>query len=374
MIDANNSLLLLACLFSIVVIGYECEKTAWGSKISAPLIILLLSFILGNLNILPTSADVYITIQSILVPLAIPLLLFSANVQQAFKESGYMLLAFSLSVAFTVAGALIGVSLIDMGDSEGALAGILVASYTGGSANFVSVSQALGFSDSSLYASALTADAIGAIFFLILLMLLPSINFVINRLPLKTPSTDNTINKVSPTTTVATESGILKGIALSAIICAIGLFIASLVPWQGVFIISITLLSLAAANFTPKLIKSNINFDFQLGTLFMYIFFATIGVGANLSSMVDAAIPIVIFLVILVIVHIVLLVWVGAWFKLDLAELMIASSACILGPSAAAAIAASKGWNHLVTPGMLVGVLGYAIGTFLGVGLAYILS
>jgi uncharacterized membrane protein len=374
MIDANNSLLLLACLFSIVVIGYECEKTAWGSKVSAPLIILLLSFILGNLNILPSSADVYITIQSILVPLAIPLLLFSANVQQAFKESGYMLLAFSLTVAFTVAGALIGASFVNMGDSEGALVGILVASYTGGSANFVSVSQALGFSDSSLYASALTADAIGAIFFLILLMLLPSINFVINRLPLKTPSTNNTMSKISPTSTVATESGMLKGMALSAIICAIGLFIASLVPWQGVFIISITLLSLAAANFTPKLIKSNINFDFQLGTLFMYIFFATIGVGANLSSMVDTAIPIVIFLVILVIVHIVLLVWVGAWFKLDLAELMIASSACILGPSAAAAIAASKGWNHLVTPGMLVGVLGYAIGTFLGVALAYLLS
>jgi uncharacterized membrane protein len=59
--------------------------------------------------------------------------------------------------------------------------------------------------------------------------------------------------------------------------------------------------------------------------------------------------------------------------KLDLAEVMIASNACILGPATAAALAASKGWRPLVTPGILVGLFGYAIATFIGVALTNLL-
>lgn len=65
---------------------------------------------------------------------------------------------------------------------------------------------------------------------------------------------------------------------------------------------------------------------------------------------------------------------VGRWLKLDLAEVLIASNACILGPAPAAALAASKGWPPLVAPGILVGMLGYAIATFIGVAIAAILS
>ena len=49
---------------------------------------------------------------------------------------------------------------------------------------------------------------------------------------------------------------------------------------------------------------------------------------------------------------------------------MTASNACILGPATAAGLAGTKGWKTLVTPGILVGILGYAIGNFIGVGLA----
>jgi uncharacterized membrane protein len=59
--------------------------------------------------------------------------------------------------------------------------------------------------------------------------------------------------------------------------------------------------------------------------------------------------------------------------KLDLAEVMIASNACILGSAPAAALAASKGWQPLVAPGILVGLFGYAIATFIGVTLTGLL-
>ena len=50
-----------------------------------------------------------------------------------------------------------------------------------------------------------------------------------------------------------------------------------------------------------------------------------------------------------------------------LAEALVASNACIMGPATAAAIAAGQGWRGLVTPGLLIGILGYVIANFLGV-------
>lgn len=64
--------------------------------------------------------------------------------------------------------------------------------------------------------------------------------------------------------------------------------------------------------------------------------------------------------------HLLVVVAVGALHRLDLAEVLIASNACILGPATAAALAASRGWKSLVGPGIVVGVLGYVIANFIG--------
>jgi len=75
-----------------------------------------------------------------------------------------------------------------------------------------------------------------------------------------------------------------------------------------------------------------------------------------------------------VVVHLCLLLTIGSLLKLDLAEVMIASNACILGPPTAAALAASKGWQPLIAPGILVGLFGYAIATFIGVAMTAVLK
>ncbi len=61
--------------------------------------------------------------------------------------------------------------------------------------------------------------------------------------------------------------------------------------------------------------------------------------------------------------------WLGVsrFFKLDLAEVIIASNACAGGPTTAAALAASKGWRSLVTPAVMCGVFGYVVANFVGV-------
>ncbi|WP_416307432.1 DUF819 domain-containing protein [Neptunicella sp. SCSIO 80796] len=376
-ISADNSMALLAVIMLIVAFGYRCEKTSLGSKISAPLIILVCGLILGNIGVLPNSAGLYDAVQSLLVPLAIPMLLFRADLARVFKESGTMLAAFGLATVFTVLGAFIGAWLVDLGELEAKIVGVLTSSYIGGSSNFVATSEAVQLTDSSVYLSTLAADALGAVVFLILLMSLPA-SALIRRL---VPSAHmDTASRGEPVADdkqmddgVATMSGVVNGIALSLCICVLGSALAGYIAIPGMFIISITILSLLAANFGKKMI-SKINFDFEIGTIFMYTFFATIGASANMSNLLGSALMMVLFLVVVILVHISLLLLFGWWFKLDLAELMIASSACILGPAAAAALAAGQGWRSLITSGMLVGVLGYAVATFIGISITGVLS
>ena len=56
----------------------------------------------------------------------------------------------------------------------------------------------------------------------------------------------------------------------------------------------------------------------------------------------------------------------GKLLKFNLEDIILASNANIGGPTTAAAMAISKGWINLVGPIMLIGTLGYIIGTYAG--------
>ena len=56
----------------------------------------------------------------------------------------------------------------------------------------------------------------------------------------------------------------------------------------------------------------------------------------------------------------------GKLFGFSLEEIIIASNANVGGPTTAAAMAVSKGWTKLVAPAMLIGTLGYVLGTYAG--------
>lgn len=333
----------------------------------------------ANIGIIPYSAPVYDTVGGILVPMAIPLLLMRADLKTIFRESGPMLIAFLVATAATFAGALVGVWLIDMGELEAQIAGAITSSYIGGSLNLVATAEAVGIKDSSIYVASLSADAVGAVIFLILLMLLPAIRFVRKAMPskfidesgrtVKTGESKDLVVKPEP---FQLENATL-GLAISLVVCGASLALSELFGLQHLFILIVTGLTLLIANLAKPLVR-HVSSEFELGTLFMYIFFVAIGAGANLADVLGAAWPIILFIVVMVLVHLCLLVIVGKFLKLDLAEVLIASNACILGPAPAAALAAGKGWQPLVAPGILVGLFGYAIATFIGVGLTALLS
>ena len=127
----------------------------------------------------------------------------------------------------------------------------------------------------------------------------------------------------------------------------------------------ITLITVGLATFLPSMTK-HLSGSFELGIALSMVFFGSIAAGANVSAVISIAPMLIVFAGILLTVHAVVLLVMGRWLKLSLPELIIASNAAILGATTAPAMAAAKGWHTLVTPSVLVGVLGYALGTLLG--------
>jgi uncharacterized membrane protein len=379
LIEPDQTFALSAAIMVVVAFGLWAESRRWGQQLGGPLILLAVSMAASNLGIIPHSAPLYGTIAGVLVPMAIPLLLLRADLKTIFVESGPMLIAFLLAAGATIVGALIAAQLIDMGPLHAEIAGTITSSYIGGSLNFVATAEAVGIKDSSVYVASLSADAVGAVIFLVMLMLMPTIGFVRRAMPSKfigqgqgaiAAGVDAPVKKEAKPFRLAAAA---NGLALSLVICAVSSGLASLLQADAFFVLLVTALSLVVANFAKPVVR-RVESEFELGTLFMYVFFAVIGAGANISEVLGAALPIIMFISVMVLVHLCLLVLIGKLMKLDLAEVLIASNACILGPAPAAALAASKGWQPLVAPGILVGMLGYAIATFIGVAITAVLG
>jgi uncharacterized membrane protein len=379
LIEPEQTFQLATILVGLAAFGFWVETTRLGRKLSGVLIILFLGVVLSNIRLIPHASAMYDSVSSLLVPLAIPMLLFRANLKQVVKEIGPMFKAFVASVVAITVSIVLLVLLFDFGDYETQVAGTLTASYIGGSLNFVATAQAVELNDPNHYVGALTADTIGAVFFLAVLMLMPALSIARKAMPSRYFSSEGgTRDAVQESqeevaVTPFNVTGLAAALATSMAICALGQILAKWLGQENYFILIITVLALVTANFLKPLV-CHFNSEFEVGTFFMYIFFITIGAGADLATIAGVALPYVILICAAVAIFFVLILILGKLLKLDLAELMIAANACILGPATAAALAAGQGWRDLVTPGMLTGILGYSIGTFIGVAITKLLA
>ena len=372
LIGPEQDFALWAVLFGLAAFGFWCERYPWGRKYTGVMLMMTLAIILSNLRIIPTTAPVYDIVWEYLVPLAIALLLFRANLRKIIRESGPVLLAFLIGSAAVVAGTLTGVSLLDLGDAEAELAGVFSATYIGGSLNFAAVAEASQFHDSSLLAASVAADNVVTNLHFLLIIMLPGIAWLTRYFP-----TRHMESAELPASRVIKDiqrisglqvPGLLGALALAFALTALGKLIASYAGYPQYAILVITLLALSVGTFFPRQVARLSGYT-EAGNVLIFIFLASIGATADIWILIEMAPILFVFASIIVLIHLLVLFGLGKILRLDMAELIMASAVCIGGPSSAAAIASAKGWRELLIPGMLAGSLGYAIGSFIGVTL-----
>ncbi|MDA3861639.1 MAG: DUF819 family protein [Melioribacteraceae bacterium] len=365
---------LWAILISVAAFSLWAERTKIGSRLSAVVVAILGTFVLSNLYIIPSAAPSYDVVWSYLVPLAIPLLLFKADLRKIIKEAGPTLLAFFIGGMGSVIGTIVAFFVVPLGENGWKLAAIFSSTYIGGSMNYVAAAEAVELKTGDLLAAGIAADNLVMAAYFLVLFAIPSIKFLQKRFPNRhqteaSKDVGNLSEEMSTKNSI-TLLNFSKALAISASICATGYWLADLTGIGGTSILIITAIVVSLATLFPKQIGSIEGADL-IGTFLMQIFFAAIGASANIFVVLNYGPILFVFAGLILTIHLLFLLGAGKLFKLDLAEIVIASNANMGGPTTAAAMAVARNWRNLVIPAILVGTLGYAVATFLGVALGY---
>jgi len=370
LIGPDQDFAIWAVLIGLAGFGFWCERFPWGRKYSGVMLLITAAIVLANLRIIPTSAAAYDVVWDYLVPIAIPLLLFEADLKRIIRESGPTLIAFIIGSAAVVAGTLIGVVLFDLGPNEAELAGIFTGTYIGGGLNFAAVAEATGMQDDNMLTAAVAADQVITNLHFLLIIFIPGIAWMANKYP--THHMDNAVvfdvesgrnvHRIAD----LDIAGLMTALALAFALAATGKILADLIGMSDYSILVITVLALMIATVLPQQVEK-LSGHREAGNVLMFIFLASVGAGADIWKLIEIGPVLFLFASVIIIVHLVILFGVGKILKLDLAELAMASAVCIGGPASAPALASAKGWRDLLIPGLLLGSLGYAGGSFIGV-------
>ena len=380
LISPDNDFALMAALFVIAGGAFLAEKTRIGSHLTGAVIAILVAIAAANLRLIPHSAPAFDFVFSYFVPVLIPLFLFKANLRRMLFETTRMTIAFLIASAGTIIGVIIAVGLLDLSSlapaadidpalREAGIAGLFASTYIGGSVNYAALGEITGLrTDASFFSAATATDNLFSAVFLSVLALLPAWEWLARKFPAhdhgaKAAETDAT-ERISSTSLTLALAAAISFVALGdAITGALG------APSLRYAII--TALVLVVATAFPRWME-RLHGAFELGVGLAFVFFAAIAAGADLVAMVKIAPILVVLVVILLSVHLLVLLTVGRLFRLTIPELVTASNAAVLGATTAPALAAARGWHDLVTPGVLVGVLGYALGTFAGTAIFHL--
>ena len=380
LISPDNNFALMAILFVIAGTAFLAEKTRIGAHLTGAVIAILAAIAVANIGVIPHSAPAYDFVFSYFVPVLIPLFLFKADLRHMFFETTRMTMAFLIAAFGTIAGVIVAVGLLDLEAlapaaqldpalREAAIAGLFTSTYIGGSVNYAALGEITGLSgDASFFSAATATDNLFSAVFLGIIAVLPGWNWLARRFVGHDHGEEQAAD-TSPERISAASLTLAMACAISFV--ALGDFITTLIGAASLRYAIITSLVLIAATAFPRLME-RLHGGFELGVGLAFVFFAAIAAGADIVAMVQIAPLLIVLVVILLSVHLAILLSVGKLFRLSLPELVTASNAAVLGATTAPALAAAKGWHDLVTPGVLVGVFGYALGTFAGTAIFHL--
>ncbi len=370
LIGPEQDFALWAILIALAGFGFWSERYSWGRKYSGVMLLIAAAIVLANVRIIPTAAPAYDAVWQYLVPVAIPLLLFEADLKRIVRESGPILVAFGIGSLAVVIGVIAGVALLDLGSHEPELAGIFTGTYIGGGLNFAAVAEATGMRDGSELSAALAADNVVTNLHFLLIIFLPGFAWFARQYHSAYIAAAVLLDKdTAPQPHQLRQldvAGLLFALAMAFALAAAGRSIAGLFGTPQFAILVTTALTLLIATLLPGMTRY-FSGHTEAGNVLMFIFLASVGATADIWELVTVGPVLFVFALVIISVHLLILFTAGRLLKLDLAELIVASAVCIGGPSSAAALASAKGWKDLLIPGVLAGSFGYAIGSFIGV-------
>jgi uncharacterized membrane protein len=343
--------------------------------------------ILGNTGVIPESiSGLQSDLMGVTILLGIPLVLFSENVVKWARMAKYTFLSLILGVVSVVIMVIAGFFIFRERIPEiWKVSGMMIGVYTGGTPNLAAISRGLGV-DEDLYILTHTVElVIGAV---ILLFFITGAKpfFGLFMKPYKfnggVKQPEMEVSDFETYNGFFTRDGIpgiLKSFLVSVLIFGVGYGMTFLFEGEAkdtAAILSVTTLGILAS-LVPAI--NRIKRSFQLGMYFIYIFCVIVASKANIASLFSAEnasllVNMFLFITLAMLGSLVVHALLSKIFGITVDDFLITTTGLVDSPPFVPVVAAAMRNKEVVVPGMIIGVIGYAIGNYLGISIAYLLS
>lgn len=372
-------LLILFYLLAPAVVLWACRKVKVLDKLGPVLTLYIVGVIVANIGVFPSEADAHASflafqesISEVLVPLALPMMLFGCNFKRfSFGQSLGALIIGVLAVVVIVFASY--VSFSEKLGSESAMMGAsLIGQYTGGAANLAAVKQMVGLSTEN-FVMLSTCNLIVSFFYLMFLMgggvklarRIVGGNMAKNQVV-------ELVEDENPYRDFAKKSSLvqlLKILVASVVVMGISVVVGTIAGGEGgismvALILTITTLSLLLT-FWKEVRGWDKSYD--AGMYLIYIFCLVMATMADLSTIDwQQSLYILIFQAVIVFGSLFITIFGARIFRIEADTAVITSNTLINSPVCVPMIAATMKNRDVIVTGITNGLAGYALGNYLG--------
>jgi uncharacterized membrane protein len=379
----RDSLFILAVLCALVVVTEALVRRTFFRHVGTALLVILVTAVVANLGVIPAGSSaespvpVYDAIFAYVAPLAIFWLVLPINLRAVLKAGLPIIALFLIGSVGVMVGAAVGMRIFGAGEAFGplqaAVGGMFVGTYTGGSINFNAV--AIGYDvirDGTLYAGTVVVDNIVTAVWMMATLALPRLLRPVwgagaRAAPAADPDYDMTGVAEDTETLHPLDLALLLGLGFAALYVSDRA--AAALADAGAGVPSILILTVVALLLAQVPALAALRGTRALGMFAVYLFLAVIGAFCDVVRLVGlgrTGLLLLGFAATLVAVHALFTFVAARLLRVDAETAAVASQANVGGGTSALAVARSLGRGDLVVPGILIGSLGNAIGTFLG--------
>lgn len=379
----STILLIAFYILTPFLILYACHRLSILRRLGAILIAYGVGIIAGATGLLPdNAAEIQEIIATITIPLALPLMLFSSNVKSWIKLAGNTMKSLVIALFAVIVAVVTGYLLFNNEETHELwkVGGLLIGVYSGGTPNLAALKLMLNVDNNSYILTHAYDMIISAAYFFFLITVGQKV-FGLVLPKFKSSAKINTniefadMDKFPMWGLFQKENfkPMLIGLGLSITIFALAGSTTFVVPESSQMLVIMLLITTLGIVFSLSGKVNKLKNTFELGMYLILIF------SIDVASMVDimeingtsSTLFYYVFYVIFgsLFIHVLL----SAIFKIDIDTVIVTSTALICSPPFVPAIAGSLKNKEIIVPGLTVGIIGYAVGNYLGVIIAQIL-
>ncbi len=387
-----------------------CSKVKLFGTLGPIFLCLACGILLGiPLNLARLDTSVATTFVNYTVPIAIPLVLFSADYRPLRHMAKPALLSFVLVIVSVMAAA-VGCYFLFRGalsDMPG-LSGMMVGLYTGGTPNLFAIGKALAVSDSHITLAVASDTLVGGVYFVMLLSFMPALIHKLLPLPKHVPAHTDAPAKTS--LFAAAGAAITQEVAAppeadklfyeyvpgkkrfsiryllrrvpilllaaASFLVSAGLAYLILGDLDNPWVVVVVMLGVTTCGIALSFVRRvrTAPGSFAAGQYFIYMFSVAMGLSLDLSALKGEMLLFVAVFAAAQFGAIALHLLLCRLFRIDGHTAIITSTAGIYGPAFVTPVAASFRDPGMVLPGLLCGILGYAVGNYLGFAVGTLLA